>query len=438
MTDNAQSSLVLSAIGALLGYFGSSLASESLYSRLLFPARFHNSTDVKEFLATAFLMPLGGPCHKAALQTVDRFVSNGLFSGYCRGTMLGSAFFEDTQEKYYLVSAENPEKVLKDARNGLWFQIMEDLQMIPEAQSQAKSSNPKSVSDAPAERKPPIRSVKTVIHIQLCYNQEKALNTGPDDPRKSIKSSNSASSARVTEHLGPLKWHTVFGVLSSELIAMIVSLAVFASERSLYALWFNSPLLLKIIALVFRVRRQGLDLAIGNMIEQRETERVLASSESHRNGMLLVEGPRPLVLQFFRHYGHPERSRKGIKGDRIREVVCIYTVFASMMIFPIGLIAFTFAPPAIKLVWIYYQLYATLAMLIYRIIGGRSIGTTAKQLARKLRNGQFVRFEDGLGASIIVSARIDAANSVAELQVMFEDQKANFESRTQSIESTNG
>ncbi len=53
----------------------------------------------------------------------------------------------------------------------------------------------------------------------------------------------------------------------------------------------------------------------------------------------LVEGPGSIVRQFFRHYGHPKRETR---QDRLKELVCIFLMFATMLTFPVGLLSMLF------------------------------------------------------------------------------------------------
>ena len=59
-------------------------------------------------------------------------------------------------------------------------------------------------------------------------------------------------------------------------------------------------------------------------------ETKLFEVNTHGHGFLVVEGKESVVLQFFRHYGHPIRNRA-------RELIQISIVVAFGLVFPIGL-----------------------------------------------------------------------------------------------------
>src|SRR5258708_39160987 len=87
---NSNSANVLSALGSLIGYLGTEVAPGDLFERQLWPQRFYNGFTIYNAWKLALLMPMGGPLHKAALQTLDKFFKNGLFKGGSLGRMLGT------------------------------------------------------------------------------------------------------------------------------------------------------------------------------------------------------------------------------------------------------------------------------------------------------------------------------------------------------------
>ena len=82
------------ALGAIIGYLGAEVAEGDIFERLLWPQRFYNHLELDAVIKLAFLMPMGGPVHRAALITLDNFRKNGLYRGHCQGQMLGTAFFQ--------------------------------------------------------------------------------------------------------------------------------------------------------------------------------------------------------------------------------------------------------------------------------------------------------------------------------------------------------
>ena len=54
---------------------------------------------------------------------------------------------------------------------------------------------------------------------------------------------------------------------------------------------------------------------------------------------MVIEGPQPVAVQFFRHYGHPRRNHNSLwVGDRVREVVCMAMLCCLFLYFPLGLL----------------------------------------------------------------------------------------------------
>lgn len=219
-----------------------------------------------------------------------------------------------------------------------------------------------------------------------------------------------------------LGWRTIIGLFCSELVTMLTGASVAIIWKSAYSFWFMTPIAFKILAMVFQVRREKL-----KPDDKPETQdRMMAEFCDINKGFFLIEGPESTVLQFFRHYGHPERSRRGLRGDRVREWVSMACVFACMMIFPFGAFAFAFAPPALQWVWIGYQLYATFSMFIYHSYGGESLGTTEQLLARALYHEGSVQFCDGDGTSVFARVRFDLAQNVNEGRWMIQERKEAF------------
>ena len=315
MGDGTTSSVVLSAIGALLGYFGSSLASETTFSRLLFPTRFYNVHTLHDFLGITFLMPLGGPTHKAAVQILDQLSANGLFAGYCRGGMLGSAFFDDMQQKYYLIDPGSDNEEVKDARNFLWYRVLELLLwQIPEGFTRlASQGSSQGKEGLPSERNAPLKSMQPCLHLRLEYDvREPAAKNS--ETRK--RASNSKLPTRldlrrnppsVSGDLGPINWRTIAGILCSESVAMITGACTLFVWRSPYSIWFTAPLVLKITALLAAVRRHGLEIYHNNEFRSNSDSQprsIMVQLASPRKGMLLIQGPQSLITQFSRYYGH--------------------------------------------------------------------------------------------------------------------------------------
>ena len=57
--------------------------------------------------------------YKAAITVLERFEANDLFRGRLRGTMLGTAFFDDLCLTYRDESGK-----AREVRNGLWVRVL--------------------------------------------------------------------------------------------------------------------------------------------------------------------------------------------------------------------------------------------------------------------------------------------------------------------------
>jgi hypothetical protein len=89
-------SALAGALGFVIGTLGSEVAERTLFECLLWPQRFYNDFNFFIFLKLMFLMPMGGPLHAAALETLDNLREHGLYLGRRRGNMLGTAFLPDS------------------------------------------------------------------------------------------------------------------------------------------------------------------------------------------------------------------------------------------------------------------------------------------------------------------------------------------------------
>ena len=119
MATVTPSSVAFGALGTLIGYVGAEVALDSMFSRLLWPARFYNNSNTDELVAITALMPMDGPIHKAALLALDRLITSGLNKGYCRGDMLGINFYEDIKKSYTLrAGTDDKNEQQKEVRNG--------------------------------------------------------------------------------------------------------------------------------------------------------------------------------------------------------------------------------------------------------------------------------------------------------------------------------
>lgn len=408
MTDaNGISVAVFTALGTIVGYLGAETASSSIFERQLWPTRFYNTSSYRSLAAIALLMPCGGPIHRAAVEALDNFTRSGLWRGYCRGDMLGTAFFKDTKQKYIVHSGPTEEgETVADARNAFWITVLD---LVP-WQKNIENPGPSrkaGVEEAGSSRET-IRSRRPIFSLRLTYAQGK----------------NGAVSV-VDGDVGNVKPRHIAALLASETVTLAFGIVVAAVWRSLFALWFLAPLLLKVLGLVASVRRESMRVQStsargtkGPLSEgesgQSSPPLSICSSMTHEKGFMLIHGPSLLLTQFFKHYGHPIRHRRGLKSDRAREVASMIIVILIALVYPAGLLLFIFARQGIQWTWLAYELYTMFAMHMYRFANGEFIGTTQYRIARELGRGNTVSFSNSIGQAIIAVLEKGSASTIRE------------------------
>ena len=435
MATGSPSSVAFGALGTLVGYVGAEVASDAIFSRLLWPKRFYNTHHPTDFIALAALMPMGGPIHKAALATLDQLITSGLNTGYCRGDMLGTAFYEDIKQKYLLRRGEQYEAdPQKEVRNGLWVRAMGlvhwralEKTLIPRYTENSHKD------EEAAKRVTRLRARRPVFWLTLQYGDKCGGIQQNQKPRQTTNAVQERTTTKpmqgllVEEKSEFFQIHVLLGIVVSEIISLGVGIFIAIFWRSPFAVWFFSPLLIKLMGLAFSVRRQALEpvgpkpTELGHM-PVKSPHTIISEISDISRGFFLIEGPSDLVMQFYKHYGHPERYRRGLNGDRLREVVCLALVVICILIFPTGLIAFVFAPQPIQWIWLGYQLYTTVAMHFFRFVDGGTIGSTESELARALRKDKCVRFRDPQGKIIYAQLDLKIVDSIADGRVAI-DQK---------------
>ncbi|KAB2573306.1 hypothetical protein DBV05_g8016 [Lasiodiplodia theobromae] len=370
----------LNALGTLIGYLGAEAATIHLFERILWPQRFWNRLDFKNALLMVLFMPMGGPLHKAALQTLDSFFEHGLLKGGHRGHMLDTAFFQDYKLEYNVwVDGERVDT--EQTRNGLWIRAISEVKMedIPPQKSMKGESS----------RERPIRAATSFSRLVLDYNTDKRAGDRPV----------------IRNDTGNTSLHVIFGVFLSELTGVAVGTVAAYKWKTGYALLWFLPLILKLISIFAAVARE--DLA-------RPSENAEAESEKcfeilHRHGVLMIQGKESVVLQFFRHYGHPIRNRH-------REVLQFVIIVCLGLVFPAGLvISIIWMPVSMQYLWFSYQLYATLAMHVYRYANGHLWGSTEEAIVAGFDK---CRRKEQLPASVVLSGR-DGTEVVATIETTY-------------------
>ncbi|RSL43426.1 hypothetical protein CEP51_016363 [Fusarium floridanum] len=133
------------------------------------------------------------------------------------------------------------------------------------------------------------------------------------------------------------------------------------------------PLLLKLLLVVFSVRRVKLmtEKDLRRVAQNESTDITVMEAFEVADPVhkfMIIEGPQPVVVQFFRHYGHPIRDQNSLwVGDRVREVTCMTIICCLFLYFPVGLFISQWSNEDAQYLWLGYQLYAVVAMHFVRL-----------------------------------------------------------------------
>jgi hypothetical protein len=241
-------------------------------------------------------MPIGGPIHKAAVEALDRLVDAGLLKGYCSGDMLGTAFFRESKQYHVAKVPGGGSSPKKEARNAFWITV---LSLVP-WQPQVNGPMPQHDDEAAAEYMEEFRAQRPVHLLRL-----------------SRAESNPAGVPVVNGDVGSMKARYIVAVLSSELITLIIGVVTAAVWKSIFSIRYLAPVLLKMTALFCHVRGKQMTSPSD---KPEDNEPILCEIEDFSRGFFLIEGKSELVLQFFGHYAHPIRYRRGLLGDRFRVI----------------------------------------------------------------------------------------------------------------------
>lgn len=377
---------IAGALGSVIGYVGAEVADRALFERLLWPQRFYNDFNFGVFIRLALLMPMGGPVHKAAIETLERFRKNGLYNGMGRGDMLGTAFYEDAgYDCRDIVNVDLQGRVESKpdrARNNFWVEA------IASVNSQAGN-----VQRARVDDKGQIRSLfgpgefggKKHRAIQMVYE----IVLEPED----LTYPPVATSAKYVLDESEITWQTVAGILSTEMSAIGLAIFIGVYVRVFWlACFFCVPLLLKILTLWVNVRRESISEWSGQGISGNR----LFEFDKQEWGFAIIGGPETkgeqesIVRHFFLHYGHPQRSDYRVFGDRFKEIGSMVLVALFVFYFPAGLISLLWMDSQSQYIWLGYQVYTIIAMHFVRLFGGASAGRTEKRAAILLQGGDSV------------------------------------------------
>lgn len=405
-----QSSVLSGALGAILGYLGAEAADTVLFERLLWPERFYNDfSDISTLLKLSLLLSMGGPIHAAALKTLEKMGRQGLYLGSRRGNLLGTAFFPDTGVRCSCSPrGETRNDDDTESRNAFWVDVVRRLN---HKSSGFGTRLPNFDDENPGhkERSTRFRTLRTVHHLTL----------RPVNPAETRVSSSTMPDVHVAEE--NKKWRTLLGVLCSELMSIATAvIAILIDGRRggwWMAIYMFIPSLAKTFAFFFSVNREPLEA----IQEQTKTDGVVTHciknyklvDQQDQGFYLVITGPRSVVTQFFRHYGHPLRNTG---SGRWREIISIIIIYAFVLYFPVGLAANLWLSDRLQYLWLSYQLYTVFAMHLLRLIGWQRCGSTQEGVARAILTGKKVWLRSEPGTMVSASWRTTYVPNVSSAE----------------------
>ncbi|KAL8365222.1 hypothetical protein RB595_004158 [Gaeumannomyces hyphopodioides] len=365
MNNLSPQSGALAALGAALGYLSAEAASTTSIEGLLWPERFYSHFTASHIPALALLGPMGGSLHKRVLEVLDVIFAHGLLRGAGQGHMLGTAFLP-SRDWTYTMHGEGGGHVshTEPLRNCLWPRVLSYMPMpAPERRPDTDASKEGVLI---AGRPRPLRARTRVSHLTLSR------------PRAGDISSDKIP--LVSEGVGTPRFRVLLAIVTAETISILTAIMVFLFFNSMWAVLWLLPLLLRLTSAVFALEREPLlDTSFSAAAALEDPCDFEIHCPQSEGSFMLVTGPPTLVLQFFRHYGHPLRNR-------FRELIQLLAIAVFACLFPVGLLcSVMWMPPPVQYVWLFYQLYAVLAMHALRYSPPACSPTTEAGIAELLK-----------------------------------------------------
>lgn len=350
---------IFGALGSVLGYIGAEIATEKILSGLLWPQRAYFNITWRSIPILA-LSPMGGPLHSVVLKSLDVIFKHKLFYGEKIGHMLGTAFYEDQKWEFTVRSKNGITSQPESSRNCLWVRTLRQIP-IPDLQDKQPSGDTEKCTGKTQS----VRAKVSVIHLTI----SKATNE--DKGKKDIPF--------IQEDTGIPEWRVFAAITISESSAIIIAICLASVLRSLWAVWWLSPLFLRLFSACFTLKREKLITLDDDSLEQPCSQFEIQCPQSEGNFML-ISGPENVVRQFFTHYGHPERHR-------IREIVQLIIVIIFGCLFPAGLFcSLIWMPLEIQYVWLCHQVFVCFLMLVVRYSHAGTYTSTEARIARHFSN----------------------------------------------------
>ena len=154
------------------------------------------------------------------------------------------------------------------------------------------------------------------------------------------------------------------------------------------AIWFV-PLVLRLFAILFRVRRTPLVVTKNPESEGSDkslTEPLVFELDKYKHGFVLIQAPEALGTQIFRHFGYPQRSDPS--SDRCNERVLIGLTIAAGAYVPVSWVVFAFAPSVVRWTWICYQLYMLVSLVVLTFWDLSRVGSLKEEITDALHGGR--------------------------------------------------
>lgn len=357
---------IFGAFGALLGYVGSEAVNQICFETLLWPQRALSNFSLRQLPVLALLMPMGGPMHKVGLRVFDKIHEHGLLKGPEQGHMLGTAFFPELAQTYTMHGKEFFEQHTEPLRNCLWARVLANLStQAVRPTKKRRSSTLQNLESAIPKSKTGPTSVRARVRVNhLTFSKATQSDKESDIPF-------------VSEQYKTPNLRVLLGIVGSELSGLIIATFVAVAFRSLWALIWIIPVILRLFSAIFALERDPLMPLNSSTAFDPPCDFEAHYTQSDGN-FLLMSGPPTLILQFARHYGHPKRNR-------FREVVQLLTIVLFACLFPLELVFLTiWMPVSLQQVWLCYQLYVVLAMHTVRYSRVACGSDTPTSLARAL------------------------------------------------------
>lgn len=399
------STSLFTALEFIIGNVGSNLGSDVAFVRLLWPERYYNSTSFWDLTLMGLTMSAAAPLQAASKRAMDDFLRNGLFKGAKEGDMLGTAFFEDSKSKYKaFVRKEDKlgELISEEARNNFWATVIE---LLPRKKSMGSGKDEEKAQTSAGQF-----ANRRVFHLTLGYESAASPNHTADLVKK-----------HKTRSTLPTM---LLGIIFSEATAVSTGCTVAVVWHSFFALIWFLPLILKLLAIRFRVRRTplvSLDTSTSGSNGESSAEPCVFEIDDSKHGLIIIQAPVALGTQFFRHFGYPQRSNLPI--DRWNERISIGLVVAAGAYFPIAWVAFAFASNAVRWMWVCYQLYTLIAMVVLTYWNLSRVGSLEANVAKTLQAGHTVHLVNEGDGAITVQLESMQTSRIAEARKIVESKK---------------